>query len=221
MRFAPLLFLPAPLQAVQSPSPEGDLAFSRVRVTPHYPSASPLENVLRYLAPGEDGYKTEKYAFEIGTLLQDWGRALRSDPPALNVLERFVASQAEFSVLAPVQEIRLRAKSGIEIFRREFSKERASGREQMLAQFKAYLQPWARLETAEFELVGIEASGPVLQINIRYEFAGIRNDRKREARAGQWLTQWSQTQSRSWQLQSLEATREDSQPRSGSRCFWT
>ncbi len=43
---------------------------SDVRLTPHYPARSPLEDVLRLVAPGSDEFVTEKYAFEIEVLLQ-------------------------------------------------------------------------------------------------------------------------------------------------------
>jgi len=42
------------------------------RVTPHYPAKSPLDEVLRLVAPGSDEYITEKYTFEITRLLDEW-----------------------------------------------------------------------------------------------------------------------------------------------------
>jgi len=73
MGLAPLLLRPAPflghsLFAPQWPRgyEKAAFAFSDVRLTPHYPAKSPLEDVLRLVAPGSDDYVTEKYAFENG-----------------------------------------------------------------------------------------------------------------------------------------------------------
>src|SRR4029077_4931696 len=72
MQWAPVLLLPAPLQARVSPPPGEKLGdrhssfrFADLRFTPHYPTKSPLDDVLRKVVPGTDEYVTEKYAFEI------------------------------------------------------------------------------------------------------------------------------------------------------------
>src|ERR1700733_7149390 len=61
---------------------------SDVRLTPHYPARSPLEDVLRLVAPGADEFVTEKYAFEIGTLLDQWSKALRASATDFSALGR-------------------------------------------------------------------------------------------------------------------------------------
>jgi len=62
LRWAPLLFLPAPLHSAAfrswAPRLSGEqgvaLPFADFRLTPHYPARSPLEDVLRYVEPGSD-----------------------------------------------------------------------------------------------------------------------------------------------------------------------
>src|SRR5207253_8481356 len=54
MRWAPLLFLPAPIQGISFPSVRHESSrdrnasfpFADFRLTPHYPAKSPLEDVL-------------------------------------------------------------------------------------------------------------------------------------------------------------------------------
>ena len=79
MRWVPALFLPAPFhasfrygarQSFQSPL----FALSEPRVTPHYPTNSPLDDVLRLIAPGSDEFIGEKYAAEVERLLQVWSQ---------------------------------------------------------------------------------------------------------------------------------------------------
>ncbi len=71
MQWAPLLFLPAPIQGFSFPAVRRDSSgdrnasfpFADLRLTPHYPTKSPLEDVLSRVVPGSDEYITEKYAF--------------------------------------------------------------------------------------------------------------------------------------------------------------
>src|SRR6267154_5379507 len=126
MRWAPLLFLPAPLHASPFPSilPEttGDgtstFPFADFRLTPHYPAKSPLDDVLRLVAPGTDEYVTEKYAFEIGRLLDEWSQALKSGPPAFGKLTEFMDASVEGASFAQSEETSLRSGGGIEVMRR-------------------------------------------------------------------------------------------------------
>src|SRR4029079_10183909 len=72
IRWAPVLFLPAPFQSAPFrlplfETPRGRsslLPFADFRLTPHYPAKSALDDVLLKVVPGGDEYLTEKYAFE-------------------------------------------------------------------------------------------------------------------------------------------------------------
>jgi len=200
MRWAPFLFLPAPLRgapfkSVGAGSSEHD-AFAPIadfRLTPHYPAKSPLEDVLRLVAPGSDEYVTEKYAFEIGRLLNDWSRELRSPPPAVVALAKFVDPAIEATSFVPVSERSRRSGDGIEVLRRQFSPVAVAGRDRFLQEVQRYLAPLLRVETAEFEIVSIRAragSSTAVDIEIRYDLVGIRSGKGREERIGHWLTQW-------------------------------
>src|SRR6266849_8284834 len=109
MRWAPMLFLPAPLPASPLPSffrePAGDrtagFPFADFRLTPHYPTKSPLDDVLSRVVPGADEYVTEKYAVEIMRLLNEWGQGLKDAPPALAVVAKFLDASIEATSLIP------------------------------------------------------------------------------------------------------------------------
>src|SRR5271156_424220 len=81
MGLAPILLRPAPFYgsslmvgaAEVVPKQDAAFAFSDVRLIPHYPAKSPLADVLRLVAPGSDEFITEKYAFEINSVLETWG----------------------------------------------------------------------------------------------------------------------------------------------------
>ena len=210
MRWAPLLFLPAPTQGISFPSIRREqpgnrnvsFPFSDFRLTPHYPAKSPLDDVLSRVLPGSDEYVTEKYAFEIMRLLDEWSQALKSSPPALAVMARFLdASIGATSLTTSAQEKPLRSGNGIDVFRRGFSTNAVTGRERFLQEMKNYLSPILRLETAEFEIVSIKesaGSSPKVYVDIRYDLVGMRADNGSEERIGYWKTEWTRNESNAW-----------------------
>src|SRR5882724_10917075 len=100
---APMLFCPAPFHASsflfepRETRPSGTSGFSLadIRLTPHYPTKSPLEDVLRLVAPGSDEYVTEKHAFEIGSQLNQWSQALEASAHDLSALARSLDPSVE------------------------------------------------------------------------------------------------------------------------------
>jgi len=212
-----VLFLPAPFHAspFQLLRPEipsdPSVPFTDLRLAPRYPAKSPLDDVLRKVVPGADEYITEKYAFEIMELLGEWSRALKTAPPALAMLTKFLASSMEAAALLPTREIAPRSGNDIEILRRWFPKDVISGREKFLREIERYLSPMVRVETAEFEIVGIErtaGSSAEFDVDIRYDLTGIRKDQAREQRVGHWLTRWAHDETHGWRAIRWQATTE-------------
>ena len=219
MRWAPLLFLPAPLHSAAFPSlaprmlgeQESPFPFADFRLTPHYPAKSPLDDVLRYVEPGSDEYVTEKYAAEIARRLEEWGQELRSGPSPLNVLAKFLDVSLKAAPLGPAQEKKLRSGDGVDVFRRTFSNQAALGRERFLEEVRNTLAPLGRLQTAEFQIAGIEqtADSPLnVRINIRYDLVGQHGDAGLEERIGYWLTEWTHDDAGGWRVFRWTATEE-------------
>jgi Flp pilus assembly protein TadD/peroxiredoxin len=219
MQWSPLLFLPAPMQVFPFPLMVSGAAentapafpFADFRFTPHYPAKSPLDDVLSRVAPGTDEYVSEKYAFEIMGFLNEWGQGLKAKPPALAIAARFLDASVEGASLVPIQEKKLRSANGIEVLRKQFSGAVVAGRERLLQEIKSYLATMSRVETAEFEIVGIKeiAGSPgKLHVDIRYDFVGMRVDQKPEERIGLWRTEWKQDESGAWRAVRWVATEE-------------
>src|SRR2546430_14393198 len=187
------------------------LPFADSRLSPRYPAKSPLDDVLRQVVPGTDEYVAEKYAFEIMRLLNEWSRALKEAPPALSVLAEILSASIEGASLVPSQERTLRSGNGLEVQRRQFSAGVTARRERFLQEIKNYLAPIARVETAEFEITGIEeitGASERLRVGIRYDFVGTSTDMRREERIGLWRTHWQRDSSNSWRAFRWEATEE-------------
>ena len=212
-----MLFLPAPFHASSfhslRPDIPGDDSFRLTdpRLNPHYPTKSPLDDILLKVVPGADEYVTEKYAIEITQLLGEWSRALKAAPPALASLAKFLDASIAATSLLPTREVVARSGNGIEVLRRRFPRDVASGRDKFLREIENYFSAMARVETAELEIVGIEeaaSSSNEFDVNIRYNLVGTLKNRAREQRVGQWLTRWSRSETHGWQAVRWEATGE-------------
>jgi Flp pilus assembly protein TadD/peroxiredoxin len=215
----PLLLRPAPLfgssflfgSSRVSTERQPAFSFADVRFKPHYPTQSSLADVLRLVAPGSDEYPTEKYAFEVDSLLQRWSQSLRESVHDLSGLEKLLSTSIETSPLAPVTEVSLRSGYGIDVTRREFGPAAPSERARFLKEFQVWLGPVSKVETAEFEIYGIDeiASDPLkIQLQIRYDIVAVRRDTRREERVGSWRTEWSRSESEGWKIQKWEASEE-------------
>jgi len=181
-------------------------------LTPIYPTASPLDDILRLVTPGSDEYIIEGYAAEIAALLKDWSRALLSTPPGTEVLGTFLdASISCGSSFIPAHESDLRPGDRIGAWRRTFSREVHSGREKCLDHIKQYLSALRLLEVADFEIYECVQTGDTplrLDAKVRYNFLGGQHGGAREERIGSWLMQWSQSDSGEWQIRQWTATEE-------------
>ena len=220
MGWAPLLLRPAPFYGSSLLFGTSKLfsdrhhvfPFSDARLSPHYPARSPLEDVLRLVAPGSDEYVTEKYAFEIESLLTPWSEALKaSGIRDLSALATLLNSTIEASSLTPVSETVLRRGAGIDIKKRRFAAATASGRERFLKEIHSWLGQASRVEVAEFEITVIEeiAGTPLtVRADIRYDIVASLSEERREERVGFWRTEWLRDTSGAWKASKWE-TREE------------
>jgi Flp pilus assembly protein TadD/peroxiredoxin len=214
---APLLLRPSPLHGYSllfgppGGLPDAAFPFSDLRLKPRYPAKSPLEDVLRLVASGSDEYVTERYAFEIESVLQQWSAALKTSVRDLSALAQSLDGSIEGFILAPAGETPVRAGYGIEIVRREFTAGAVHGPEQSLRQVAGWLRELARVDVAEFEITGIEeiASAPLtVRLDLRYDIVGDRTEKRREERIGSWRMEWARSESAGWKATRLEAGKE-------------
>jgi tetratricopeptide (TPR) repeat protein len=217
---APLLLRPAPFYGSSwlFGSPEAirqqqhpALAFADVRLTPHYPAKSPLAEILRLVPPGSDEYITEKYAFEIESLLKQWSDALKKSVRELSPLAKLLAPSVEASLLGSPRESTLRSGFGVDVSSRQFGVPVALGRERFLQEITAWLGQSTQVQTAEFEIYSIKTivDAPLaIRLDIRYDIVSDRNDGRMEERVGSWRTDWSRDESQAWKVRRWEAIEE-------------
>lgn len=206
-----LLLRAAPLRGFSLSSweekPEAAFPFSDVRLTPHYPTASPLSGLLRLMAPGSDEYTTEGYAAELEVILNTWSRALTGAVQAGSSLAGVLDDKLEACPLVVAAQTTVRSDFGLEVFKRRFEARKTADRTQFLKSLEAWLGDFSKIETAEFEIFSIEqtTSSPIsVRAGIRYDIVGTVKETSREERVGTWRTEWvrgdSGWKARSWEV---------------------
>ncbi len=217
MGLAPLLLRPAPfwgsplLSAPVGPRPQSAFPFADIRLKPHYPTQSALADILRLVPPGSDEYITEKYAVEIQSVLDQWGQSLIASAHDISPVLTFLTPSLEASPLHPLKEVPLRTGFGIDVTKRSFAAPVPVSHPQFLKQLQLWLGPLSAVETAEFEIFGLQqtSTAPLtLNLQIRYDLVATHSDRKREERVGAWHTTWLRDDANTWKLTRWEATDE-------------
>src|SRR5215831_18167119 len=200
---APAL-LPAPLGsygAFPRSLPLGDPALADSRLTPSYPSPSPLDEMLRLVAAGSDAYITEQYAASFEQCFSEIGNGIRQKHP--ETVARFLHDAFRGRGPREFAEQRLRAGPGIEIRRRSFadSPNRVAplGRDAFVDQWTDYCRARGSVDIIEFEILRVvPTSASDISSEVRYSLVGIQTDGGREQRIGLWRIDWSQAPSRDW-----------------------
>src|SRR5580704_12796588 len=212
MRAAPFMGLGFPHgSSLGVPDQSPELPFADVRLTPHYPSPSPLADVMRLVAPGSDDYIAEKYAFEIETIFSKWGEDLKTSPRNHSTLASSLSASIQACSLTPLRESTIRSEFGIDIVKRSFPTAVVQGRDRFLESVDAWLGEIAGIETAEFEIYAITEtveSPLTVQLEIRYDLVGYRAQAQREERIGSWRTEWFRDESQAWKATKWEAGQE-------------
>jgi tetratricopeptide (TPR) repeat protein len=194
------------------------IPFADLRLTPRYPSNPPLSDIIALVTAGSDGYITEKHADEIGFVLKKWSDALKASPAGLAVLSESLDESIEASTLAPATEKVLRSAYGIHTVRRQFAPDLARGRDRFIENLRSWLASPLQIETAEFEIFGIEqiAGSPLtVRADIRYDIVSTRGGARKEERVGSWHTEWSLGHLGTWKAHKWEANEESIATASG------
>lgn len=200
LQYAPVLWLPSPLRSLVNLKSLPTFALGEIQVAPHYRSGSPLDDMLRLVSPGADGYTTEAHAFRIEETLRHWGQALTSGTTNDALPSLFDRSLVAASPLTTTNA-EVYNRYGIRASRQTCSADLELGRDNFLDELRKYLHPFTRIAVAEFQVVSIRelASSPLeVEAEILYTFIGEVSARGREQRMGRWRTQWRSADGGPW-----------------------
>ena len=91
---------------------------------PHYRTERSLDATLLKVHAGLDDFITEKYAAQIGTILEQWSSSLRKSPLGVGSIESFLAPEFSGNSLHPVASRATRGGKALEVHRNEFGQAR-------------------------------------------------------------------------------------------------
>jgi Flp pilus assembly protein TadD/peroxiredoxin len=178
-----------PFDSGDSPAADGNF-----HLHPHYRSQLPLEATLLKTQAGLDSFVTEKYQDQIAAILSDWSANLLHSPQEVQALERILT--AGFSGFSPqdVESRVVRSARALEVRQNRYTSQAVVGRDAFLRELRSAMASFARIMTAEFQVVAIDArasQGLVrAQTRVRYELVGSGKDFYREQRVGEWEMEW-------------------------------
>lgn len=181
-----------------------------LRLAPHYPERSPLDDVFQRVDPGNDEFVSEKYAAEITHLLSGWSAELKAHGAPI-ARAKFIDPKIEATALGSAQDSLIRTGEPIEVIRRRFQAGRVRGSQRFLQEMESHISRVGRLETAEFQVVAMEAPSDApgtFKVDIRYDLVGTRNDTAREQCIGMWRTEWTRDEAHGWRALRWDAVEE-------------
>jgi len=211
---APFFLRPSPIFPFSLAASESGMgAFSDVdvRLLPHYPSESPLADILRLVSPGSDEYPLEKVAIEIESQLDEWGKTLGESVGQITTIAASLDEKVEASDLESIAETPLRSDFAVHASRRTFSSDRQFSRDQFIQNLANWLKPAVSVETAEFEIFSIEPINDTpfsVRVQVRYDIVSTLANEKREERVGTWNMEWLRDASQTWRAQRWHFTLE-------------
>src|SRR4051812_2724667 len=181
-----------------------EFSMADVRLSPHYPAHSPLADILRMVPAGSDGFPLEKFAIEIESQLEKWGKALQERTNDVTAIASLLQDEIDGSDLGSGTQATIRSGFGVETLKRTFPTRSKISRNQFLADLTNWLRPASRIETTEFEIFSIEqtnAAPLTVRIELRYDIVSEVPENKREERVGTCKMEWFRDGSDNWKAQ--------------------
>lgn len=208
-RWAPMAWLPAPfhgsfLTGITLPGLNNSFGagLAESRFTPHYPSASPLDETLALMVPGTDAYVSEKLSIEISARLEPWRASLLTHSPVTEKLAEILDPIIEVALPSEIQPGAANRISWLDLQRRQAGKSKTTSRSEFLKQVPAYLAPFIRFRTVEFDITQISSSPSpdAAETAIRFVLVGTTADNKLAERTGYWNLFWKKSAETGWAI---------------------
>ncbi len=199
------------MSAISDQAPGMRIGIDDVRYTPHYPTPSPLADIIKLVPPGSDEFITEKYAVEIEGILAGWAGQLKKTPPNIHAISDFLDQNVSLTELHNPTIRTLRSAFGVDVHERSFAKSSVTGTQAALEQLRLWLGPVESVATAEFEIFSIKVVSETplaVDISLRYDLVLQRDTQVHEERVGTWHMRCQHDDSHMWKVLHWEAVSE-------------
>jgi tetratricopeptide (TPR) repeat protein len=188
-----------------------------LQLHPEYRVKRGLESTLRKVPAGFDDYVTEEYQDKIEAVLREWSSQLLKSPDAIEAMRNVWAPGFVGSGFTDRVENVVHQSAYIKVWKVRHDEKAGLPTEPFVGGLRSFLGGFAKIQTAEFQIVGIQASEAaadavsVVTI-VRFEFVGTGRNFHREQRIGHWEMCWDRASSgemrlRIWIMREEERTR--------------
>ncbi len=175
-------------------TPAADAGF---QIHPHYRNERLLDALLLKVQPGLDEFISEKYAEQIGAILETWRTSLQRSPQDLDRIARLLANDFSGNSIAPSDSRIVRSDALLEVRKNTFVSGRLLDRKAFIHDLNSVLSIYTSVVTAEFQITQIKADQPAstsspvhIETRVRYEIVGSGREFYREQRIGHWTLAW-------------------------------
>ncbi len=207
---------------------------AELQVHPEYRVKRGIEGILKKVSAGFDEYVTEKYQDEIEAVLREWSAQLLSSPQQVEALRKVLSSNFLGHSAAFLSEQKIYETRFLRVWQRQQLGAEPSTLpgEAFLHRLQSSFGGFAKLLTAEFQIVGIHALGAgkdtfqgsgqagatsggraiSVATVVRFELVGMGAGFHREQRIGHWEMEWERSPSgemhvREWSTRDEERAR--------------
>jgi Flp pilus assembly protein TadD len=162
-----------------------------------------IDKFLQQIQPGSDQFVAEKYAAEIGLLLDSWRNAFCSASRDLQAVYAVLSENLNGSLMNRSLVKPLRPKPPVESERIFFRAPERTNRHSFVYAMSEYLAPFRKIEIAnvQVDLIKISGSAPLeIQTQIHYDLVGELDGTRREERTGEWELRWQNDSPNKWSV---------------------
>ena len=171
----------------------------QLQLHPQYSAKSALDAILKKVPAGFDEFVTEKYHDQVALILSDWSSALQKSPSDIRPLAKVLSQDFSGTSLKTPQLQLISEKSFARNWKVGYSVESRLDAQPFLAELRASLASYSKLQTAEFQVVAIHVKPPSVPASqnisldtvVRFELVGSGDGFYREQRLGHWRLEWS------------------------------
>jgi len=172
---------------------------------PHYPSPSPLDEMLRLVVPGTDSFVVEKHVAAVQSIFRRWTGLLLSGEEWRQFLSQYLRPSFETNIPSKDGgQSKSRWVHGIEFVTKSFGAPITTTRDVFLKDLRVYFGNMAKISRAEFEIMRaiLSSSNPLtLETRVRYSLVANAENGKCEERTGTLDILWAQDSAKDWLIE--------------------
>jgi tetratricopeptide (TPR) repeat protein len=181
-----------------------------LQLHPQYRLKQGIEAILKKVPAGFDEFVTEKYCDQVAVVLDGWSTQLRESSADISAIAKVLSPNFAGCSLKAAKLLAVQEKFFLKVWKVDYPQETQLGGEAFLLELRSSVAAFAKILTAEFQVVSIRAESPEgpgeagtvsLAATVRFDVVGVAEAFHREQRVGHWELHWEMNSSGEVRLQ--------------------